>query len=138
MAKSLRSICRRRIERGVILAERSWLKCDSKKIFVAAAISVVAIEGSQSRGASCRGKTSNREGGCSAVGSREREGEISTKLARCIVSADRGAPEETSDVGAVDWLNGERLSPGLSTLDGREGTSDMGVLGNVVVLGCWK
>jgi len=52
MVKSLCSICRRRIERGVTLVERSWLKCDSKKIFAAAAVSKVAIEGSQSRGAS--------------------------------------------------------------------------------------
>jgi len=58
--------------------------------------------------------------------------------ARCIVSADRGPPEETRDVGAVDWLNGEKLPPGLSTLEGREGVSDIGVLGGVAVLGCLK
>lgn len=41
-----------------------------------------------------------------------------------MVSADSRTPEETKEVGAVDWL---------STLDGREGISDIGLLGDVVV-----
>jgi hypothetical protein len=94
------------MERGVVLVPRSWLKCDSKKIFAAAAFSMVAIDGSDNRGASWRGNTRNREGECSAVGSQYNGGELSSAWyvlwARWIVSADRGAPEETRDVGAVD------------------------------------
>jgi hypothetical protein len=137
MLKSSRSIWRRRIERGVTLVPRSWLKCDSKKIFAAAAFSMVAIDGSHNRGASWRGNTKNREGRCSAVGSQYRAGGLSSGWyalwARWIVSADRGAPEEGGDVGAVDWLSGALLLPGLRILDGSEGTSDIGVLGEVVV-----
>jgi len=59
-----------------------------------------------------------------------------------VVSADSGAPDETNDVGAVDWLSGATLLDGLRTLDGREGTSDMALLGEVVVrwssLACLK
>lgn len=71
------------------------------------------------------------------IGSQKTGGELSvTKRplwARSVVSADRGSPEETRDVGAVDWLSGPTLLPGLRMLDGSEGTSDMGVFGESVV-----
>lgn len=53
-----------------------------------------------------------------------------------MVSADRGPPEETREVGAVDWLSGATLLPGPRMLDGKEGTSDIGLLGESVV--CWS
>lgn len=135
MTRSLPSIWRRRIDLGVTLVVRSSLKCDSKKIFAAAAFSIVAIEGSHNRGASWRGITKSREGECSAVDSQEIGGELSvTKRPFCVrsvVSADRGPPEETREVGAVDC--GAPLLPGLKPLEGREDTSDIGVLGEMVV-----
>lgn len=46
--------------------------------------------------------------------------------ARCVVSADTGAPDDTREVGAVDWLNGPILLSGpLENCDGSEGTSSI-------------
>jgi hypothetical protein len=45
MAKSLRSIFLRRIERGVVEVLKRVLKCDSRKIFAATAFSTVATDG---------------------------------------------------------------------------------------------
>lgn len=39
---------------------------------------------------------------------------------RCNVSADTGVPEDTREVGAVDWLSGALLLP--KKLDGCEGS----------------
>jgi hypothetical protein len=137
MVNSLRSICRRRIDLGVVLVLSSWLKCDSKNTFAAAAFSIVAMDGSHTRGASWRGKTRNCADSCSAVGSQKRGGELSVAWRplwpRCVVSADKGPPEETREVGAVDWLSGVMLLPGLKRVDGKEGTSDIGVLGDMEV-----
>lgn len=46
--------------------------------------------------------------------------------ARCVVSADTGPPDETREVGAVDWLKGPLLLSGpLENCEGSEGTSFM-------------
>jgi hypothetical protein len=58
---------------------------------------------------------------------------------RCVVSADTGPPDDTSEVGAVDWLSGPLLLLGPLCIcegsEGSEGTSDVGVGGADIA--CW-
>lgn len=83
------------------------MKCASKKTLAAAAFSIVAMDGSHNRGASWRGKTRKRGGSREGVDSFNPGGLFLDVLslpfcARCVVSAEFGAPEDTKEVGAVD------------------------------------
>jgi hypothetical protein len=140
MANSLRSIVRRRIERGVTFVLISVLKCDSRYILVAAAFSTVAIDGVARIGASWRGNTSHGVVNCSGVVSTYTDPPENCRIrlsARCVVSPDLGPPEEirpddTSEVGAVDWrLSGAMLLP----FEGCDRREEAPAVGGATILG---
>lgn len=79
-------------------------------------------------GASWRGKTSQCEVKLELTSHDDNAEEVALRGSfgpLCVVSADRGEPDDTSEVGAVDWLSGGLLLPtALCSCDGRDGCDE--------------